>query len=182
MNGWRGVYLFVEGQDDVLFVERILKPRLEIHFEFVATIAYASIRQATLAQQARAIQKSGAQLWVIADYDNAPCFTARRTEVVQRFDEAIEMQQVLLARPEIEAWYCAGISEPARFRVQLPSDIESITKERFNRLFARLLSRQIRTELLLLLLDNYDWEVALRRSASLHYCARKLGILSGEFA
>ncbi len=180
MNGWRGVYLFVEGQDDVLFVERILKPRLETHFEFVAIIAYASTRQAILAQQARAIQKSGAQLWVIADYDNAPCFTARRREVVQRFDEAIEIQQVLLARPEIEAWYCAGISEPSQFRVQLPSNIESITKERFNRLFARSLNRQIRTELLLLLLESYDWEVALRRSVSLHYCARKLGIASGE--
>ena len=180
MNGWRGVYLFVEGQDDVLFVERILKPRLEMHFEFVAIIAYASIRQATLAQQARAIQKSGAQLWVIADYDNAPCFTARRREVVQRFDGVIEIQQVLLARPEIEAWYCAGISEPSQFRVQLPSNIESVTKERFNRLFARSLNRQIRTELLLSLLDSYDWEVALLRSASLRYCARKLGIASGE--
>ncbi|MDT7960351.1 MAG: hypothetical protein RQ971_00650 [Armatimonadota bacterium] len=100
MNGWRGVYLFVEGQDDVLFVERILKPRLETHFEFVAIIAYASIRQATLAQQARAIQKSGAHLWVIADYDNAPCLTARRTEVVQRFEAAIAIPQVLLAPPK----------------------------------------------------------------------------------
>ena len=180
MNGWRGVYLFVEGQDDVLFVERILKPRLETSFEFVMAIAYASIRQATLAQQARAIQKSGAQLWVIADYDNAPCLTARRTEVVQRFEAAIAIPQVLLARPEIEAWYCAGISEPAQFRVQLPTDIESMTKERFNRLFARMLSRQLRTELLLSLLDSYDWEVALLRSASLRYCARKLGIASGE--
>jgi hypothetical protein len=117
MNGWRGVYLFVEGQDDALFAERLLKPRLEMHFEFVAVIAYASTRQAILAQQARAIQKSGAQLWVIADYD---------------------------------------------------------------RLFARMLSRQLRTELLLSLLDSYDWEVALQRSDSLRYCATKLGIVSGE--
>ena len=180
MNGWRGMYLFVEGQDDALFAERLLKPRLETQFEFVAIIACASTRQAILAQQARAIQKSGAQLWVIADYDNAPCFTARRTEVVQRFDEAIAMQQVPLARPEIEAWYCAGVSEPTQFRVQLPSDIESTTKERFNRLFARMLSGQLRTELLLSLLDSYDWEVALQRSDSLRYCATKLGIVSGE--
>jgi hypothetical protein len=77
----------------------------------------------------------------------------------------------------IEAWYTASVPSQNPFKASIPSTVEDIDKPAFARIFGeRARNREERIVLLQQILAVYDWGLALQRSASLRYCALKLGI------
>lgn len=115
--------------------------------------------------------------YIFVDYNTAPCLQGRREAVAQLFDPHLLVSQVLIVCPEIEAWYIAGVPAENPFKVRVPNTADEVNKERFNQIFGeRARRRDTRRELLVDILSEYDWQLALQRSASLRYCAGKLGI------
>jgi hypothetical protein len=77
----------------------------------------------------------------------------------------------------IEAWYTAGVPSQNPFKASIPPIAESVDKQAFAGIFGeRARNREERIVLLQQILAVYDWGLALQRSASLRYCALKLGI------
>jgi hypothetical protein len=77
----------------------------------------------------------------------------------------------------IEAWYTAGVPTQNLFKAIIPPTVEDVDKQAFARIFGeRAQNLEERIILLQQILDVYDWNLALQRSESLHYCALRLGI------
>jgi hypothetical protein len=172
-TGWRALFLFVEGQEDELFIERIIVPCLESRYDYVRIHQYAQRRVDQLVKHFDSLVEMGAHFFLFADFDRGPCIQAVKQAVVQRYQPHLRLEQVLIVRPMIEAWYYAGVPN-----LDISHPVETIDKQTFAKLFGRRAEQGLERKLLLSdILKNYDWELALSRCASLNYCARKLGLI-----
>jgi hypothetical protein len=110
-TGWRALFLFVEGQEDELFIERIIVPRLESRcdYVYVKVLQYAQTPDNKLAALFSSLVEMGAHFFMLADFDRGPCIQAVKQAVVQRYQTHLRLEQVLIVRPMIEAWYYAGV-------------------------------------------------------------------------
>jgi len=171
-TGWRALFLFVEGQEDELFIERIIVPRLESRYDHVRIHQYAQRRVDQLVKHFDSLVEMGAHFFLFADFDRGPCIQAVKQAVAQRYQPHLGLEQVLIVRPMIEAWYCAGVPN-----LDISHPVETIDKQTFARLFSDRLRQENRMSLLLKILEGYNWKEALNSCPSLNYCARKLGLI-----
>jgi hypothetical protein len=175
---WKRIALFVEGEEDRIFAERILVPRLQVGYDEVSLHTYAETSDDKLRNHFRSLVRMGSDFFLLVDYDRGPCITAIRQKYAQRYERYLDEAQVLVARPMIEAWYAAGVPSENPFKITIPSLVDGLDKQEFARIFGERAERRRgkRRELLQQILAVYDWGLALQRSASLRYCALKLGI------
>jgi hypothetical protein len=174
---WRRIALFVEGEEDRIFAERILVPRLQVGYDEVSLHTYAETSDDKLRNHFRSLVRMGSDFFLLVDYDRGPCVAAVRQNYAQRYEPYLGEAQVLVARPMIEAWYTAGVPSQNPFKASIPPIAESVDKQAFAGIFGeRARNREERIVLLQQILAVYDWGLALQRSASLRYCALKLGI------
>ena len=174
---WKAIALFVEGFEDEMFMTRIFRPRLETQYSHVYIHQYAQRSSEQIRAHTRSLAKlaeKGHLFFLFADSEQGRCIRKVRQEIAEHYE--IPESQVLVVRPEIEAWYCAGVPDSNKFKVQLPPTVDDISKEAFARLFGKRAQGSERKLLLSEVLDVYDWDLALQRSSSLRYCALKLGI------
>jgi hypothetical protein len=135
------ISLFVEGFHDKLFVKRILEPRLLWKYEAVQIHQYASIPDQTLLSHFRSLKRMpSTHFFILADYDEGPCISARRQDILQRFLSLLQSSQILIVRCEIESWYLAGVPEENPFGVSMPSMVETINKQGFSEPVRNLVS------------------------------------------
>jgi hypothetical protein len=177
-SNWRRLRIFVEGFEDRLFVERIFLPRLQQHYGDISLHDYAQITNERLNNHFRALQRMpNTEFYMLVDYDTGPCLQGRRNAIAQRFGSQLPYHRILIVCPEIEAWYIAGVPADNPFKISVPNNADLVNKQRFNQIFGeKAEQRASRRELLVDILSVYDWQLALHRSASLRYCAQKLGI------
>jgi hypothetical protein len=174
---WTRITLFVEGEEDRIFAERILKPRLQERYNEVRVHTHAKTPDDKLMSHFRSLARMGGDYFLIVDYDRGACFTGIRRSYANRYEPHLHESQVLVARRTIEAWYTAGVPTENPFKAIIPPTVDGVDKQAFARIFGkRAESRVERRVLLQQILAIYDWDTALQRSASLRYCATRLGI------
>jgi len=173
-TGWKRLSLFVEGLEDEEFIKSIIVPRLESRYDYyVEVYKYAETSPVKLVKHFRSLVRMEEHFFLLADFDRGPCIQAVKQAVVQRYQPHLGLEQVLIVRPMIEAWYCAGVPN-----LDIPHPVETIDKQTFAKLFGKRAEQGLERKLLLSdILKNYDWELALSRCESLNYCARKLGLI-----
>ena len=174
---WKRITLFVEGEEDRAFAERILKPRLQERYNEVRIQTHAQTPDEQLRSHLRSLKRMGSDFFLLVDYDRGPCIAEVRKSYAKRYKPYLGEAQVLVARPMIEAWYTAGVPSQNPFKASIPPIAESVDKQAFAGIFGeRARNREERIVLLQQILAVYDWGLALQRSASLRYCAHRLGI------
>ena len=72
------LYIFVEGDRDKDFFERIVKPRLVDRYNNIIVIKYAQKRIEDINSYIGSIPSMNANYIFIADIDNSPCETAKK--------------------------------------------------------------------------------------------------------
>jgi hypothetical protein len=174
------IRLFVEGFYDKKFVERILAPRLSERYAVVQIHEYARAADETLRNHFKSLTRMpDTCFFILADYDMGPCLSAKRQALQHRFEPLLQPEQILIVRQEIESWYLAGVPAENHFKVEIPNNVETVSEEKFRDLFATWCKRY-RTNYAILrdeILEIYDWDLALQRSPSLLYCAKRLGLV-----
>lgn len=176
-----GIELFVEGSEDELFVSRVFVPRLESHYLYVNIHQYAEQLEERLHKHFRSLvrmsERFPTHFFFLVDCEAGRCIRDVRSATAHEWRPHLKESQILVVRPEIEAWYCAGLPNPNPLKVEIPADVDRVDKETFNRMFGERATDRLKRHLLLAeILSLYDWQLALQRSASLRYCAQKLGI------
>jgi len=132
------LYIFVEGDRDEDFFERIVKPRLVDRYNKIIIIKYAQKRIEYINSYIRSILSMNANYIFIADIDNSPCKTAKKEELKRRFPN-LEQNKIIIVVKEIESWYLAGLDEKAckKLRIRCFDNTDSITKEDFKHIYSK---------------------------------------------
>jgi hypothetical protein len=174
---WRRIALFVEGEEDRAFAERVLKPHLLQRYNEVRVHMHAQTSDEKLSSHFRSLQRMNSDYFLVVDKDRVPCISEVRRMYAHRYQPHLSERQVLVACPMIEAWYTAGVPSQNPFKASIPPIAESVDKQAFAGIFGeRAQNLEERIVLLQQILAVYDWGLALQRSASLRYCATRLGL------
>lgn len=102
--------IFVEGNDDERFFERIVVPVLKKKFDSVKLVKYAQMKKERLESYIRSITSAGWDYIYVTDMDDSPCVTARKQQI-QNYLPNIDPKRVVVVIREIESWYLAGLNK-----------------------------------------------------------------------
>ncbi len=167
------IQFFVEGCDDKRFIDRIIKPILE-NMGFCVNELYVYAKETTKkVEDCYRNFKKFCKVYFLADFNNSPCITARKERLHEKY--GINFEDMIIVKPEIEAWYLAGVTEKTKkkigIRKKLPRDCENITKEVFNEFIPKGIRR---SAFMNLILEHYDLRVAISKNKSLNRFVTKV--------
>ena len=162
------VYFFVEGIDDERFIEYIIKPRLEDNGFLVGGIyKYAQEKQNKVTSFYRNLKKFYT-VYFLSDFNNSPCITKRKEYIRKIYN--VDYKDIVIVKPEIEAWYLAGVTNKNKRKIylsrkrKLPKNCEHITKEKFNKYIPKEINRVVFMQKIA---ENYDLMAAIEKNSSL---------------
>jgi len=132
------IFILVEGEDDVRFFGRIIKPLLINRYDAVEIIPYASIKRTKVDNFLKSIRLMNSDYIFVADID-AENSVRDKKQVLHSHFSHIDGGSIIVVIKEIESWYYAGLTQESVQDLEVP-DIpltDDLTKEDFNRLIPR---------------------------------------------
>ena len=168
---YRRLCLLVEGPDDKRFCTEVLLPIFYANYNHVYIWAYAEEKDSIITTIIRGIDSINTCYIFFGDIDERPCVTATKEDLTTHYP-VLSWDRIVAVRPEIEAWYLAGLSEAACRELGLGrvADVDSVTKEQFDSLVG---GRRQHTNAMVEILKHYDVEEARQRSLSFAYFWQK---------
>lgn len=162
------LFIMVEGEDDVRFFGRIVKPVLAPRYDSVEIIPYACIKREKVNRFLESVSQMKNDYIFVADIDFEHSVRDKKQILYYRFNR-IDGRSIVIVIREIESWYFAGISgDLAReMGVEDPTSTNDMTKEDFNRLIPRRFDSRI--DFMFEILKSFSLEAAARRNQSFHF-------------
>jgi len=129
----RRLFILVEGNDDERFFARVIIPLITHRYRSVKLIKYACLKSNRVCRFVRSIHRSGDEILVVTDIDQAPGVAAKKRILMERFC-VVHSSEIMVIIQEIESWYLAGLeeSDASILGVHLPPSTDNVTKEMFN--------------------------------------------------
>ena len=166
------LYIFVEGNDDERFFQKIIKPKFENKKKIVKIIKYSQKKKKNINNYIKSIKSIKADYIFISDINNSPCITHKKQNIQKQFAN-IDPHYIILVIKEIESWFLAGINERTRkkFKLNKFDDTDSITKGKFNSMIPKKIDSHL--NFILEILENFSFETAKQRNSSFRYFVAK---------
>lgn len=138
------LFIFIEGDDDERFFNRIILPMFENKYDKVQLWKYAQKKNEIIFQFLKSIQAMNADYIFVTDNNGSPCITDRKQKIETDFQN-IDKNKILVVVREIESWYLAGIDDGSskKFGIKSFSNTERINKVAFNDLKPKKFSSRI---------------------------------------
>jgi len=139
----RRLFILVEGEDDVRFFGRIIKPLLTGRYDSIEIVPYACTKREKVSRFLRSIRQMGNDCIFVADIDNELSVRDKKKILMYHYSD-VDAGDILIVIREIESWYLAGLTAGAAHHLGLQALLttDTITKEDFNRMIpARFNSR-----------------------------------------
>jgi hypothetical protein len=172
---FRKLYIFVEGDDDELFFERIIKPLFEKKYgsDSVEVRKYAKMKKEKVVAFLRSIRSMKADYIFTTDINTAPCISGRKEKVKNKFDGHVTGDRIAVVIKEIESWYLAGVNDEFRKKCKISSysATDNITKEQFNSYIPKKFGSRI--NFMVEILEHFSVEIAKQRNRSFRYFLKK---------
>jgi hypothetical protein len=168
------LFLLVEGDDDVRFVERIVVPKLRSRYDFVQAWKFAEKKKEKVNAFLRSIKAMGADYLLLADLNAYSCFPKKKEALLQAFTELGSRNTFIVVR-EIESWYLAGLKDDNPLGVRAPTDTSGLTKEQCNDTMPKGFDSHI--AYMIEVLKHFDIRTATTRNPSFLYFAERCGLL-----
>ena len=170
--GYRKLFIWVEGEDDERFFEKILQPKLQKKYNFVETRRYVTLKKEKIDNFLKSIKAMGADYIYVTDINNSPCVTAKKQEAKNKLRN-IDEDRIIVVIKEIESWYLAGLgnTESKKFKIRTFSVTDTITKEQFNMLIPKKFDSRI--DFMLEILKIFSIKIAKQKNRSFRYCIEK---------
>jgi len=129
------LFIMVEGEDDVRFFGRIIKPLFVSRYDSVEIIPYASIKRTKVNNFLKSVRLMKNDYIFVADIDTERSVRDKKQILYYHFSN-IEGSSIIVVIKEIESWYYAGLSRESALNLEVPdlSLTDELTKEDFNRL------------------------------------------------
>ncbi len=175
---FKQLFLFVEGPDDERFCRSVVEPLVQSVFQQVKYILYAKMKSIEVAKTIKGIMHIPAVSYLfVHDLDEHPCVAICKEKILERFNQTLHPDHVIIVKREIESWYLAGVNQShcRKFKKKYLKDTEKVNKEKFNALRPEAV---VRTDFLKELLIIFSVEEAKERNNSFSYFYNKF--LSGN--
>ena len=129
------IFILVEGEDDVRFFGRIIKPLLTGRYDAVEIIPYASIKRSKVDNFLKTIRLMNNDYIFVADIDAEKSVRDKKQILYSHFSH-IDGGNIIVVIKEIESWYYAGLSGESARVLEVPDlpFTDELTKEDFNSL------------------------------------------------
>jgi hypothetical protein len=79
--GYRRLFIWVEGDDDVRFFDKIIKWKLQKKYNSVEIICYAALKKAKIDNFLKSIKAMNADYIYATDINESPCVTAKKQKI-----------------------------------------------------------------------------------------------------
>jgi hypothetical protein len=166
----RRLFILVEGQDDVRFFGRIIKPLLAPRYDSVEIIAYACTKREKVNRFLESVTQMKNDYIFVADIDFEHSVRDKKQILYYRFSN-IDGRSIVIVIKEIESWYYAGISGNLAREMGITDtgSTNELTKEDFNRLIPRRFDSRI--DFMFEILKSFSLETAAKKNHSFDYFA-----------
>lgn len=131
----RRLYIFVEGEDDVRFFGRVMKPLFVPRYDTVELLPYASIKRLKVNNFLKSLAEMKHDYIFVADIDTERSVRDKK-QILYHWYSNINGSNIVIVIMEIESWYYAGLPADTlrRFGLPLLPATDAMTKEDFNAL------------------------------------------------
>jgi len=92
--GYRQLFIWVEGGDDLRFFDSVVKPALEDRYDCIRVRGYANQKKAKIKAFLRRIKAIGADCIFAGDINAEPCVTAKKERLGQRY--GVESDRIIV--------------------------------------------------------------------------------------
>jgi hypothetical protein len=162
------LFIMVEGEDDIRFFGRIIKPLIAPAYHSVEIIPYASIKRAKVDKFLKSVALMKNDYIFVADIDQERSVRDKKQILYYRFSD-ISGRSIVIVIKEIESWYLAGISFETAQALGIPDllDTNELTKEDFNTLIP--LRFDSRIDFMFEILKSFSIETAIKKNDSFRF-------------
>jgi hypothetical protein len=162
------LFILVEGEDDVRFFGRIIKPLFVSRYDSVEILPYACIKRAKTNNFIKSLVQMNNDYIFIADIDRERSVRDKK-QLLYHWYSDISGSNIVVVVMEIESWYYAGLPDEALQQFGLPSlqSTDELTKEGFNDLIP--LSFDSRIDFMFEILKSFSPATAARHNSSFKF-------------
>lgn len=167
--GYKKLFIWVEGNDDLRFFDKIIIPSLSKNFDLVKIIPYANLKKKKIDNYIKSIKSMKANYIYVVDINNSPCPTFKKREIQNKFRN-IEGNRIIVVIKEIESWYLAGLCD--KYSHKLINRSFNITDDIPKKQFDDLIPQKFysrRTDFMLETLKFFSIETAKQKNKSFNY-------------
>ncbi len=171
--GYRGLYIWVEGDDDVRFFNGVICPLIAKKYphDFVELIKYRKMKKKRVDDFLRgmkAMRPTNINYIFSADINAHPCTTAKKQELLKRYKE-LEEKRIVIVKKMIESWYLAGLDKKSSGILKIPNlhNTENITKDKFNAMIPQQFDSRV--DFMIEILKYFSTKTAKRKNGSFKY-------------
>lgn len=170
--GYKRLFIWVEGEDDIRFFNRIIKPIFHEKYNLVEVRPYAPLKREKVDNFLKSIKAMKADYIYVTDINDAPCVTRKKQEIQDKLRHT-DGDRIIVVIKEIESWYLAGPSntESKKFKFRPFVSTDNITKEQFNNLIPKEFDSRI--DFMLEILKDFSIEIAKQKNTSFRYFLEK---------
>ena len=162
------LFILVEGEDDVRFFGRIIKPLFASRYESIEIIAYASIKRVKVNNFLKSVREMNNDYLFVADIDSERSVRDKKQILYFHFND-ISGHRIVIVIKEIESWYYAGLSATAALDLGVTalSCTDDLFKEDFNQLMPRTFDSRI--DFMFEILKSFSLETAVLKNRSFKF-------------
>jgi len=171
---YKKIYVFVEGDDDIRFFEKIIKPKLQKKNYDIKITPYANTTKKYFLNLLKSIKSMNYDYIYTRDINNAPCVTHKKRRIQKKITN-IDENKIIVVIKEIEAWYLAGLNNECakKIKIGLLKNTDEITKEKFNDLIPKKFERR---DFMVEILKFFNIDIATHKNRSFKYFINKYNL------
>lgn len=166
------LFILVEGEDDVRFFGRIIKPLFVSRYSSVEIIPYASIKRSKVNSFLKSIRLMNNDYIFVADIDTEHSVRDKKQILYSHFSH-IDGGSIVVVIKEIESWYYAGLSGKSAQDLTVPDLLltDDLTKEDFNGLIP--LRYDSRIDFMFEILKYFSIDTAGKKNHSFNFFVKR---------
>lgn len=172
------LFLFVEGNDDERFFEKIILPLLKKRYFHIKIIKHGKRKKNKINSYfGTCVKNKLYDCLFIVDMNHSSCFTKRKEKEMKKFSN-LDKKYIFIVVKEIESWYLAGLDHKAsnNLKIKYFHHTNNIDKEKFNSIIPK--HYESRSRFMKEILENFSIEIAMQKNDSFRYFITKLNLLS----
>jgi len=162
------LFILVEGEDDVRFFGRIIKPLFVSSYDSVEIIPYACIKRVKVNNFLKSVRQMNNDYIFVADIDSERSVRDKKQILYYHFDN-ISGHHIVIVVKEIESWYYAGLSAVSARNLGVEERVstDEMFKEEFNELMPRHFESRI--DFMFEILKSFSLETAIEKNRSFRF-------------